>query len=43
VVAGQSHQLGAGLACHIGGVDDGQQAAVQTLADDVVQHVEGVR
>ncbi len=42
VVARQSHQRRPRLLGHVGRVDDREQSAVQALAGDVVQDVEGV-
>ncbi len=42
VLARQADELLAGVGLDVGGVDDGQPAGGQALADDVVQDVEGV-
>ncbi len=43
VALGQLDELPAGLPLDVGGVHDGEQPSAQPGADDVVQHVEGVR
>ena len=43
VALGEPDERGSGALLDVGGVDDGEQPAAQPRADDVVQHVEGVR